>query len=176
MGMFQKTCSGLKGLISGLGLTLGYFLKPSKIITQQYPENRPKLKLPPRARGQIELVRDEQKGGYICNACGVCVRACPNGSIDVIRSRDPVTKKAVLEKYVYHFERCTLCNLCVDACPSDALAMGSEFENAVYESSQLTMILNKDTAPKTPESQPGPAAVPAQPAAPSPAAPGPATP
>jgi formate hydrogenlyase subunit 6/NADH:ubiquinone oxidoreductase subunit I len=98
------------------------------------------------------------------------------GSIEVVRGRDPVTKKPLLEKYIYHFERCTLCNLCVDSCGSSALAMGSDFENAVYETSQLTMILNKDALPKTPETPAGPAAAapaaPAVPAAPAiPAAP-----
>lgn len=146
--MLNKTYQGLKGLLSGMALTIGYFLKPSKVITQQYPENRETLKLPQRTRSRVELVRDPEKGGYICAACGVCVKACPNGSLQVIRGKDPVTKKPVLEKFVYHFERCTVCGLCVDSCHSEALTMGQQFESAVYDSSQLTMILNEDAMPK----------------------------
>jgi NADH-quinone oxidoreductase subunit I len=143
MGVFHKTYTGMKGLLSGLGLTLGYFLKPSKVITQQYPENRSTLKLPKRSRSRIELVRDPQSGLFTCLGCGVCVKACPNGSIEVVRGKDPVTKKNVLEKFVYHFERCTVCGLCVDSCRTEALTMGQGFENAVYDSSQLTVILNE---------------------------------
>jgi len=147
MGMINKTYTGLKGLLSGMGLTLGYFFRFDKVITQQYPENRESLKLPARARMQVELVR-ESSGDYRCNGCGVCVRACPNGSLEVVRGKDPVTKKPTLEKYVYHFERCTVCGLCVDSCASESLGMGRKFENAVYESSQLTMILNADAIAK----------------------------
>ena len=179
MGMINKTYNGLKGLLSGMGLTLGYFFRFDKVITQQYPENRETLKLPARTRMQVTLVL-EPTGDYRCNGCGVCVRACPNGSLEVIRGKDPVTKKPTLEKYVYHFERCTVCGLCVDSCNSESLTMGKKFENAVYESSQLTMILNADAiakqateaanAPAVPET---PAAAPAkaeptQPAAPAP--------
>ena len=46
MGMINKTYTGLKGLLSGMGLTLGYFFRFDKVITQQYPENRESLKLP----------------------------------------------------------------------------------------------------------------------------------
>jgi NADH-quinone oxidoreductase subunit I len=143
MGMLNKTYAGLKGLVSGMGLTLGYFLRPSKVITQQYPENRETLKLPKRSRSRIELVRDPATGLFTCVGCGVCVKACPNGSIQVTRGKDPATKKPVLEKFVYHFERCTVCGLCVDSCHTEALTMGRKFENAVYDSSQLTVLLNE---------------------------------
>ncbi len=167
MGMFNKTYGGLKGLLSGLGLTLGYFLKPSKVITQQYPENRQTLKLPKRTHSRIELVREPQSGNFVCAACGVCVKACPNGSIQVMRGKDPVTKKPVLEKFVYHFERCTLCGLCVDSCHSEALTMGKGFENAVYDSSQLTVLLNEGAPGARAEAEPKPAEPPAAGPAPS---------
>jgi NADH-quinone oxidoreductase subunit I len=178
MGMINKTYAGLKGLLSGMGLTLGYLLKPSKVITQQYPENRETLKLPKRSRSRIELVRDAQSGAFVCAACGVCVKACPNGSIQVVRGKDPVTKKPVLEKFVYHFERCTVCGLCVDSCHTEALTMGRTFENAVYDSSQLTMLLNEDALPKSgAEGKPGQPGTAAQnpPAPATPAGPAPST-
>jgi NADH-quinone oxidoreductase subunit I len=161
--MLNKAFQGMKGLLSGMALTLGYFLRPGKVITQQYPENRAHLKLPPRSRSRIELVHDEAKGGYICTGCGVCVRACPNGSIEVVRGKDPVTKKPVLEKYVYHFERCTVCGLCVDACHPGAIRMGQDFEGAVYDSTQLTMILNENALPAKPAPETGPGPAPAGP-------------
>ncbi|MGB9602474.1 MAG: NuoI/complex I 23 kDa subunit family protein [Limisphaerales bacterium] len=156
MNIIKKTYDGLKGLLSGMALTFSYFIRFDKVITQQYPENRDKLKLPPRSRSRIELIYDEQSGNFKCIACGLCVRACPNNSIEVIRGKDPQTQKPKLEKFVYHFERCVVCGLCVEACKSDALTMGNKFENAVYDSSQLTIILNQipDSLKKKSETKP----------------------
>jgi NADH-quinone oxidoreductase subunit I len=159
MKLLKKTYQGIKGLLSGMALTLGYFLRFDKVITQQYPENRRQLKLPKRARSRIELIKNPEKGVYSCTACGLCVRACPNNSIEVERGRDPQTQKAKLERFVYHFERCTVCGLCVDACRSDALQMSSDFEMAVYDSSQLTIILNKERE-STADLPPAPPATP----------------
>jgi NADH-quinone oxidoreductase subunit I len=152
MKTLQKAYHGVKGLLSGMALTIGYFLRFDKVITQQYPENREQLKLPPRTRSRIELVKDDKTGSYVCGACCLCVRACPNGSIQVERTRDPQTQKAKLDRFVYHFERCTVCGMCVDACHSEALTVGKTFENAVYESAELTLILNQET----PEGKPLP--------------------
>jgi NADH-quinone oxidoreductase subunit I len=160
MNILGKTYQGLKGLLSGMGLTLGYFLRWDKVITQQYPENRKDLKLPPRTHTRIELVKEADSGRFRCNACGICVRACPNNSIAVEKERDPVTGKSKLTKYVYHYERCTLCGLCVDACRSEALQMGQDFETAVFDSSELVLILNEPETPlPTPanEGKPSPA-------------------
>jgi NADH-quinone oxidoreductase subunit I len=178
MGMINKTYHGLKGLLSGMGLTLGYFLKPSSVITQQYPENRETLKLPPRTRSNIKLVRDNETGGYVCGACGLCVKACPNGSLEVTRGKDPLTKKIMLEKFVYHFERCTLCGSCIDACHSEALTMGQEFEAATFNKAELTRILNSDAIAARQAAAAAGAAVPAssnetsKPAQAAPATPG----
>jgi len=176
MKMLSKTYHGIKGLLSGMAITLGYFLRLDKVITQQYPENRGQLKLPRRTRSRIELIQEPDGGAYKCTACGLCVRACPNNSIQVERSRDPQTQKAKLDRFVYHFERCTVCGLCVDACHSDALRMGQSFEAAVYDSSQLTVILNEggqpatNLSPRKEDTTPAPAPAPEK-AAPPPAAP-----
>lgn len=153
MNIIKKAYEGLKSLLSGMALTFSYFIRFDKVITQQYPENRNELKLPERSAARIDLVYDEEKGEYKCTACTICVRACPNGSIEVHRKKDPQTNKFVLDKFVYHLERCLVCGLCVDACPFDALKMDSRFENATYDKSQLTLILNTlpNRPPKTQE-------------------------
>jgi NADH-quinone oxidoreductase subunit I len=163
MSIVNKTYLGVKGFLAGMWMTLRYFVRFDKVITQQYPENRDRLVLPNRFRGQVELVKDPATGLYKCGGCGVCVKACPNNSIFVERDRDPETKKSRLKKYVYHFERCTVCGLCVDSCKFDALQMGQRFETAVYDPSELTLILNED--PAAPGNRPAPPA-PADAAAP----------
>ena len=126
-----------------MGLTFHYFVRTDKVITQQYPENRNELKMPERYRGKIELVKDPENGGYKCNACGLCLKACPNGSISIEKMRDPQTKGMKLVKYQYRLDRCTLCGLCVDACHFEALKMGTHFESAVFDRSQLVQVLNE---------------------------------
>jgi NADH-quinone oxidoreductase subunit I len=163
MGILRKTASGVKGMIEGMGITFGHFVHLDQIITQQYPENRATLKMAERFRGRLELTRDAATGAYKCTACGLCVRACPNNSLQVEKERDPETKKFRLTQYIYHFERCTLCALCVDACKFEAIRMGQRFENAVYDRRQLTVILND--APPAPVAAPAAAAAPAAPAA-----------
>lgn len=159
-----KTVSGLKGLLTGMRITIGYFVRPDKVITQQYPENRATLKLPPQSLGRIDLVRDPEKGTFTCNACGLCARACPNNSIRVTRGKDPTTQKPVVALYVYHLERCAMCRRCVVACPSNSLRTVPDFEHAMYDVKRLTMVLTENCRPA--------AAAEAGDAAPAPAAKG----
>jgi NADH-quinone oxidoreductase subunit I len=163
MNILRKTAQGLRGLLSGMGLTFGYFARPSTVITQQYPENRATLKLPERTASRIDLIKDEATGKYKCTACGLCARACPNNSIRVDRIKDPETNKLKLTAFVYHLERCTMCGLCVDACKFDALEMTTPFENATYDPDRLTLILNAGGRPARPEElvEPPPAPKPA---------------
>jgi electron transfer flavoprotein alpha subunit len=44
-----------------------------------------------------------------CNACGLCVKSCPFGAIDVI------------DELAEANEQCTLCGACVNVCPQSAL-------------------------------------------------------
>lgn len=141
-------------------MTLGYFLRFDQVITQQYPENRKTLKLPPRFRGKIELVRDPQTGRHHCGACGLCVRVCPNGSIEIASVRDPESKKLRLTRYQYHFGRCSLCGLCIEACRPEALKMSPQYETAVYDKSDLVEDLIREEP--APTASPPPADSPAK--------------
>jgi NADH-quinone oxidoreductase subunit I len=137
----QKAATGFISLLRGMGVTIGYFISPDKIITQQYPENRHHLQMMDRFRGHLVMVHDENNT-HRCTACGICEKACPNGTISVLPTKDLAGQK-VLGRYLYRLAQCTLCNLCVESCPFGAIAMGREFEMAVYDRRQLTFILNK---------------------------------
>ncbi len=99
------------------------------IFTVQYPEER--LPLPERFRGRPMLLRNKETGKSACTACGVCVRACPHGSI-VLESHMGENKKRVVDKYTINLGDCMYCGLCADACAFNALDMSHEFELACY--------------------------------------------
>ncbi|HPO15909.1 MAG TPA: 4Fe-4S binding protein [Candidatus Hydrogenedentes bacterium] len=142
----EKILIALKGLMKGMRLTFGYLIHPSRIVTQQYPENRATLKFPERYRANLKLIYDEN-GYHLCGGCKMCEKACPNASIKVLNRKGPVTGKLELDRYIWRMDSCTFCNLCVMACPSDALQMTHQFENAVYDRRLLIYNLNRYAGP-----------------------------
>ena len=139
---YLKRCiTGPWSLMCGLSVSLKYFFDPRRIVTEQYPENRKTLKMHDRFRGRLEMIED-QDGNNLCTACGMCERACPNASINVLATKNIAGKK-VLGRYMYHFASCTQCGLCVEACPFGAIRMNQDFEVATTDPNSLEMILNK---------------------------------
>ncbi|MCK9183738.1 MAG: NADH-quinone oxidoreductase subunit I [Fibrobacteraceae bacterium] len=127
--------------IKGLSVTVRYFFEPSRIVTEQYPENKKTLKMYPRFRGRLEMIEDEH-GENKCTACAICERACPNGTINVLATKDIAGKK-VLGRYLYRLDTCTQCGLCVEACPFGAIRMNQDFELARTSREGFEMILNR---------------------------------
>lgn len=124
-----------KGLINGIRVTLGHLFE--KNITQQYPEEHPKL--PPRSRCSFQL--DSEK----CTACGICVLSCPNRAIIIDNYKDE-NKKRHLSKYEIELKYCLFCGLCVESCPSKAIQFTSDFELSVYNKAKtkLTLFCSKE--------------------------------
>ena len=95
-------------------------------ITQQYPEQQPKL--PPNYRGVHRLNRDEQ-GRVRCVACYMCSTACPAHCIDIVAAPSPWPDR---EKYPELFAidelRCIYCGMCEQACPCDAIELTSLYD------------------------------------------------
>lgn len=128
-----------------MGVTGKYFFSPRQIVTEQYPENRKKLKMTERFKGEVIMPHDENNQ-HRCTGCGICELNCPNGSIEIISTRidTPEGKKVrIIDKHIYHLSMCTFCGLCIKSCPENALAWGQEFEHAVFDRSKLTKVLNK---------------------------------
>ena len=136
---------GLWTLLIGMKVTGKYFFTPWKNVTQQYPENRDKLVMFDRFRGEVIMTHNENNE-HKCTGCGICELNCPNGSIEII-SKSIVTtdgkKKRIIDQHIYHLGMCTFCNLCVKACPTGAIVMGQNFEHAVWDRSKLTKVLNQ---------------------------------
>jgi NADH-quinone oxidoreductase subunit I len=142
---FTDIYSGVKSLLTGMGVTGKYFFSPRQIVTEQYPENRKTLKMAERFKGEVIMPHDENNQ-HRCNGCGICELNCPNGSIEIISTRidSPEGKKVrIIDKHIYHLSMCTFCGLCIKNCPSNAITWGQEFEHAVFDRSKLTKILNK---------------------------------
>ena len=99
-----------KALLKGMGVTLGWMLKPA--VTVQYPHQ--KLTMSPRFRGALTFDKET------CTACNLCVKACPTACISLEPAIDPATKKRVAKVswYQIDFGKCNYCRLCEEACPT----------------------------------------------------------
>lgn len=136
---------GVGTLLKGMGVTGRYFFTFWKYVTQQYPDNRDKLVMFDRFRGEV-IMPHNANNEHRCTGCGICEMNCPNGSIEVISkmiTTEEGKKKKVLDQHIYHLGMCTFCNLCVKSCPSDAIVMGQKFEHAVWNREELTKVLNR---------------------------------
>ena len=129
------------GMLKGMGVTFGYLKNPKRVVTRQYPENRAVLKMTERFRAQVVMPHDAD-GEHTCTACTLCEKACPNGSINILTTKNLASKR-VLGAFIYRLSTCTLCNLCIEACPYDAIRMGHGFEMAAYSRDPLELILNR---------------------------------
>jgi NADH-quinone oxidoreductase subunit I len=136
---------GIRTLWTGMRITGKYFVSPGEIVTQKYPENRDQLVMFERYKGEVIMPHDENNQ-HRCTGCGICQMNCPNGSIEIVTRKEMSAEGKevrLIDKHIYHLDMCTFCALCVKTCPSDALAFGHDFENAVFDKSKLTKILNK---------------------------------
>lgn len=125
-GYFQELFTGSKSLLVGLGITFKYMLKP--VITLQYP--RQSVKMTPRFRGHIDLVRDEESGADKCIVCGMCQKNCPSNCITVAGEKVEGAKKKSLTLYSLDFTRCSLCGICVESCPTGAIDFSKDYNLA----------------------------------------------
>jgi NADH-quinone oxidoreductase subunit I len=142
MGLFtwvRDIAAGFFSLLGGMGVTIREFF--SKDVTQQYPDER--WRMADRFRGRVDLPLDPLSGAHKCTLCMMCVRACPNGSLEIVQGKGADGRTRVLDKYIYKLGTCTLCELCVESCNFDAIRMNHDYEMATYDRQELTLILNE---------------------------------
>ncbi len=138
-GYFKAIFSGIFSLLSGMAITIQEFFK--KDVTLQYPDER--WKMHERFRGRVDMPLDPFSGAHKCTLCMMCVRICPNNSLEIVQGKGADGKGRMLDKYIYKLSTCTLCELCVEACNFDAIRMSQDYEWSVYDRQDLTMILNE---------------------------------
>ncbi|MBI5558538.1 MAG: NADH-quinone oxidoreductase subunit I [Deltaproteobacteria bacterium] len=125
-GYFTDIITGLKSLAVGLQITNKEFL--TKPITLQYPHEA--VKMTPRYRGHIELIKDPETGMNKCISCGMCEKGCPSGCITVKSEKRPGVKGKVLTAYILNFTTCSLCGQCVENCKPGAIGFSNEYNLA----------------------------------------------
>ena len=158
---------GFGSLVTGMRITLGQLFKPE--VTVRYPHQS--LKMSPRFRGHIELVKDPETGKPICFACKLCERACPSDCISVEGAKLEGAKKRSVSGYMLDFTKCSLCGSCVEACRDGAIRFSHEYNRVTLNKDELVMDLFKKL-----ESEAQSTGVVAEPPAPAAAVPAPVAP
>jgi NADH-quinone oxidoreductase subunit I len=142
----------IPALFAGLKTTLGHMV--SRKVTEQYPEQEPKM--PANYRGVHRLNRDEA-GRVKCVACYMCATACPAHCIDIVAAPAPAEwQKDGREKYPETFVidelRCIYCGMCEEACPVDAIELttlydltGLSREQMVFDKEKLLSVFDTTT-------------------------------
>ena len=121
----------LTELVRGLGITLGYVLKPS--VTINYPYEKGPLS--PRFRGEHAL-RRYPNGEERCIACKLCEAVCPAQAITIeAEPRGDGSRRTT--RYDIDMTKCIYCGLCQEACPVDAIVEGPNFEFAAETREEL---------------------------------------
>jgi NADH-quinone oxidoreductase subunit I len=136
---FQDIVGGFASLVTGMRITITEFFKPT--VTVHYPHQT--LKIPPRFRGHIELVRDAETGKAICYACKLCERACPSDCITVDGVKLEGAKKKSVSLYQLDFTKCSLCGACVEACRDSAIRFSRDYNVAGLNKEDFIMDLFK---------------------------------
>ncbi len=137
---------GFWSLLSGMGVTLGQFFKPN--VTMHYPYET--VKMAPRFRGHIEMLKEADTGHPVCTACTLCAKACPSFCIKVEGVKPEGMKRRVSSLYVLDFTKCSLCGACVEVCPVDAIRFSRDYNLAGTKRELYVMDLLKDMKVKEP--------------------------
>jgi NADH-quinone oxidoreductase subunit I len=147
----------LPAIVSGLGTTIRHatetLLGITK-VTQQFPEERPKL--PANYRGVHRLNRDEE-GRVKCVACYMCSTACPAHCIDIVAAPSPwPDREKYPETFVIDELRCIYCGMCEQACPVDAIELttladltGLSREEMMFDKEKLLSVFDRTVAKGT---------------------------
>lgn len=148
LGLFGQLYLPL--VVDGLSTTVSHLF--TKKVTEQYPEEEPKL--PQNYRGVHRLNRDHD-GRVKCVACYMCATACPAHCIDIVAAPAPDTwtdREKYPETFVIDELRCIYCGMCEEACPVDAIELttlydltGASREEMIFDKEKLLSVFDTTT-------------------------------
>ena len=93
-----------------------------KPVTRLYPYIRSEV--PDGFRGMVKYDLSN------CIGCGLCVKDCPSGAIEMFGKGKEAEFKLFLD-------RCTFCSQCADSCPVDAITLTKSYELARLKRKEL---------------------------------------
>ena len=140
---FRGITMGLYSLAMGMGVTFRCMFLPA--VTVAYPHQV--LKMTPRFRGPIELIRDPDSGLPNCVVCLMCQKTCPSRCITVEGEKPEGGKRKAPTKFSLDFTTCSLCGLCVESCKFNAIRFSKAFNLAGTRKEEYIMDLLKPNTP-----------------------------
>jgi len=122
----------VKGMIVTLrNMVLSYFdhTRSKRLITEQYPEERPKLPENSRTFPFLIYDGDNPETGIRCMACGICIKECPAQCMAQEQARDADGKPLRRPKaFTVDIAVCMSCQICAEVCPFEAIRIDQIYE------------------------------------------------
>jgi len=176
MGYFKNIGDSITTLITGMKVTMGYFVRAKEHVTLQYPDE--KWPNPERNIGVGELdtynvIRSKLHVDIDdCIGCKKCERACPVNCItidtlktdkgeDIGTTKLGTQKRLLVTRFTIDMTECMYCDLCTFPCPEECIYMTPDyrFERGDNKEVQVTnverwrdrnnLIYEYSTVPKT---------------------------
>ena len=138
--------------VSAINLFGSYFDRKheKRLITEQYPEERPTL--PEASRSFPFLVFDgDPEKGIRCVSCKICEKECPPQCIYIEQDRD-ANGKLLRRPKIFNIDIsvCMGCQICVESCPFESIRMDNIYEKSSYDRFH-PLVLTKDELLKSNE-------------------------
>lgn len=131
------------GILQGLAVTaknfVGSYHDPERMVTVEYPEQKPPLGEHYRSFPfLISETAEDPMGTLRCVACQICEKECPPQCIYIEKSKDKkpdATGKQQFYPAIFDIDTsvCMSCGICAEVCPFDSIKMDKVFEVAAKD-------------------------------------------
>ena len=124
------------GILQGLFVTAWNFVgsffdraRSKRLITEQYPEERPKLPENSRTFPFLIYDGDDPVTGIRCTACGICIKECPAQCMYLEQARSPEGKPLRRPSvFTVDISVCMSCQICAEVCPFESIRIDQIYE------------------------------------------------
>ncbi|MCF7796132.1 MAG: 4Fe-4S dicluster domain-containing protein [Lentisphaeria bacterium] len=142
MGYFKNIADSVSTLITGMKVTMGYFVRPREHVTLQYPDEQwpnPKRKIGVGELDSYNVIRSKLHVDIDdCIGCKKCERACPVDCItidtlkadkgeDIGTTKNGTQKRLLVTRFTIDMTECMYCDLCTFPCPEDCIYMTPDY-------------------------------------------------
>ncbi len=142
MGYFRNIVNSVSTLVTGMKVTLGYFVRARAYVTLQYPDEKwpnPERKIGVGELDAYNVIRSKLHVDIDdCIGCKKCERACPVSCItidtlkvdkteDIGITKNGTRKRLLLARFTIDMTECMYCDLCTFPCPEDCIYMTPDY-------------------------------------------------